>query len=123
MKRSVLILLCLLVTTNGCYFGRTRTTKNAGYVANGTAVVLGGFTLAATAASSSDSCSGASCAGAGIGAAGAVLIGATLVAIGGLGLLINAVVPLDATPVRSPAATGNATITTPGLPATQIELR
>ena len=119
----MVLVLALLVTTTGCYFGRTKTTKTAGYVANGTAVVLGGAMLAAVA--SEGSCSGdASCAGAGIGAAGAALLGLTTVAIGGVGLLINAVVPLKTEPILvSPPATGSATVTTPGLPATQIDLR
>lgn len=122
------LILCALVSTSGCYFGRAKTAKTGAYVANGTAMALGSF-FVASAALSGDCPAGAdvSCGvGSGAGKAGALLLGAVVIAAGGLGLLINAIVPTRRDPaIAPPPATtgGSATIMTPGLPETAIELR
>jgi hypothetical protein len=124
--KLITLVLCCLVTTSGCYFGRTKSAKTGGYVASGIAVALGTAVIVSGTGNDCPEGSDVSCGvGSGAAAAGAVLVGAVLIAAGGLGLVLNLVIPTkrEATPTVTPVPTGGAAVTTPGLPATTIQLQ
>ena len=121
--RIIGALLVLSPALSGCYFGRSPSAKRAGYVTNGTAIVLGSL-IVAGAIADNNKCSSSElvtdCSAAGATNAISATLGAIVAGVGLIGVGINAAVPTEPEPARQ-AVTGQ--VTAPGLKPATVHLR